>query len=276
MLYPIQPVSAVIALKERKSTLTSPVESVHHLFARIAEILLKLGIDAPGAERTLRAAFVDAAKKRFTESGIRLTQSQIASMTGISRLEVRNFLKQVAPRGRQSASRVEQLVSGWRSDSRYLDHQGRPKVLRLKGQTASFETLAKCYGRDVTPKALRAELIRRGLATVKDQKIQLEKSSRSNSQQFISAHSDLRFLISYLAGYDLPRRRRSYAIRREVVPVSSAKNASVIRQLAIDRFQTVLNSITELSTKSSLECRRSTSSSRRILFTTVVATEGKD
>lgn len=270
---------AVIALREPKSSSDKRItraDPVHHLFVRIAEILLKLGVDAPDAERTLRGAFVDAAMKRSRESGLRLTQSQIASMAGISRLEVRNLMKPVAPKGRESTSRLEQVLSGWRADAKYLDRQGRPKKLCVRGREGSFETLAKRYGRDVTPKALRVELVRRGLATVRGETIQLAKRSRSDYQQLINASNDLRSLISYLAAYDLTKRRRSYSIRREVINATSAKNASVIRQLATDRLQTVLNSIAELSMKRPIGRRKPSSLSHQVQITTVVASEGKD
>jgi hypothetical protein len=261
-------------LRERKSKGTrvkSSEDPVLNLFARIAEILLRLGLDAPSAERVLRRAFVLAAKESSREASVRLTQSQIASMTGISRLEVRNLLKLGVSRERQPSTRVEQIIFGWRSDPKFLNQKRRPKPLTIKGDAGSFESLAKRYGRDVTPKALRSELVRRGIASIKGDKIYLSNSDGSSVQNFVDAQSDLNFLASYLGSYNFNMRRRSYAIRRGVIGSTTAKESKVVRQLAIDRFQTVLNSLAELSQDKSPNTQKS--GSRRIVVTAVVATE---
>ena len=194
-------------------------------------------------------------------------------MTGISRLEVRNLLKLGVNVERQPSTRVEQLVFGWRTEPRYLDKNGRPKSLSIKGETASFESLAKRYGRDVTPRALRGELVRRGIATIKGEKMHLANSNGRSTQHFVDAQSDLNFLASYLAGYNFRVHRRTYAIRRGVISSTSTKDSKILRQLALDRFQTVLNSLAELSRDRSPNSRRDKQGSRRILVTAVVATE---
>jgi hypothetical protein len=265
---------AVIVLRDRKSKaarVKSSEDPVLSLFARIAEILLRLGLDAPSAERVLRRAFVLAAKENSHELSVRLTQSQIASMTGISRLEVRNLLKLGVSKERQPSTRVEQIVFGWRTDPKFLNQRRRPKPLAIKGKAGSFEGLAKKYGRDVTPKALRGELVRRGIATIKGERIYLANSNGISLQNFVDAQSDLNFIASYLGGYNFNMRRRSYAIRRGVIDSTTAKESKVIRQLAIDRFQTVLNSLAELSRDKSANIKKS--DSRRIVVTAVVATE---
>lgn len=233
-------------------------------------------MDVPNAERILRKAFVLTAKENSREPGARLNQSRIASMTGISRLEVRNLLKLVPASANYPETRVEQLISAWKSDSKYLDSRGKPRQLPLRGKNASFENLAKHYGRDVTPRALRSELVRRGVASIHAGRIQLSKANQEATARFTSAIGDLKFLTSYMTGFDFRNLSRTYEIRRRSLTTTSQKDSNVIRRIAIDRFQTVINSIEELSAEKSRVLRKNSSSGRRILVTAIVASENED
>jgi hypothetical protein len=117
---------------------------------RIATILLRLGFDAPYSERLLRNAFVLAAIRRSESSGSRATQSQIALVAGVSRLDVRRILAEGlrpdASRDIERQSRIERLIDGWKQDARFVDAKGRPKSLTIFGRKSEFAKLALSYG----------------------------------------------------------------------------------------------------------------------------------
>jgi hypothetical protein len=243
---------------------------------QIAAILLRIGIDAPQAERKLRHAFILAAQENAIASGVRVTQSQIASLAGISRLEVRTALTKLRS-GRSQPhlgrrSRIDQIVDAWRSDPQFLDAHRRPKQLSVKGHRSGFHQLVKKYGRDVTPTAIRNQLILRGFATEQDGILRLSRGA--DHQRQLSSAADLQFLTSQLSDINFQIGRRAYTTRRVAITSSEPKSVRVMRRIALERINAVLNSISELPLQNSK--RRTTRSGKdsiRILITATVATE---
>lgn len=266
-------------MTSRKGRLRAPQQHedlVGQSLLQIAAILLRVGLDAPQAERMLRDAFILAAKENALASGVRVTQSQIASLAGISRLEVRNALAKLGP-GKNSAypgrrSRIEQIIDAWRTDPQFLDQRRRPKQLSLKGQRGGFHQLVKKYGRDVTPKAIRNQLVLRGYAIERDGTLCLSREIRSRPH--LPASADLRFLMSQLSDINFQMGRRAYITRRVALMSSEPKSVRVMRRIALERINSVLNSIAELRRQdSNRRTPRRKKNSVRLLVTATVATE---
>ncbi|MCG8434148.1 MAG: DUF6502 family protein, partial [Gammaproteobacteria bacterium] len=88
--------------------------------------------------------------------------SQIATVTGLSRKEVLRLrsieapLDAISTKRRNRASRV---LSGWRMDQRYLGSDGEPMKLPMKSSDGvSFHQLVNEYSGDVTPRTILNEL----------------------------------------------------------------------------------------------------------------------
>jgi hypothetical protein len=243
---------------------------------QIAAILLRIGLDAPQAERMLRHAFILAAQQNAFASGVRVTQSQIASLAGLSRLEVRTALAKLGV-GRREAnldrrSRIDQIVDAWRSDPQFLDRHKRPKQLSTRGPRSGFHQLVKKYGRDVTPKAIRNQLVLRGYAVERNGMLRLSRGTDLRTQQASTA--DLRFLISQLSDFNFQLGRRTYTSRRVAITSREPKSVRVMRRIALDRINAVLSSISALPLQDSTsQTSRRGKDTVRLMVTATVATE---
>lgn len=256
---------------------TQPAEE---LLARtllgVAAILLRLGLSAPHAEHLLRRAFVSAARSNVRAFGLRATQSQIASLAGLSRLEVRKFL---TSRARDSgltqlrSTRVDQVLEGWRRDPLFLDARGRPRALETKGAHSAFAKLVSKYGRDVTAKTLRDQLLRAGAAVEKRGHIRIAPTHERRSREQNAAKSDLTFLGSQLKGLDLQLGRRAYITRRMTVRVGDKKSAQRLRRTALEKVQLTLSALEAMSAPATAITLQNRRSEHRVIITATIATE---
>jgi Family of unknown function (DUF6502) len=252
-------------------------QAAGQLFGLIATILLRVGVDLPNAQRLLRKAFVLAAREKARALDTRATQSQIASIAGMSRLEVRTILaeKHRETTARQS-TRLDQLVAAWRTDPQFLDTRGRPKALELKGVRGSFEHLVKKYGRDVTSRTLRDELLSRGMASLRGRKLILKGSINRLHSDIVTADSDLRLLTSQLDGIDLQSGRRTYTTKRIAVVARDRKSVQMLKSIALGRIETVLSSLSGLSMKAPRGNAGSKPRGMRLIVNVSVASETEE
>ena len=247
------------------------------LLMRIAHVLLRLGIDAPNAQRLLRKSFVLAVREQTRSAGARATQSQIASIAGMSRLEVRTILSEKARyKSSRQSTRADQIISAWRTNPLFHDARGRPRHLDLKGSRGSFEQLVKKYGRDVTSKTLRDELVSRGLASLSGQKISLSTSSDRRKAEIASAEADLRFILSLIEDIALQSGRRTYSTKRIAVTAQDRKAVQMLRGIAMKRIDTVMSSLSAMSTPQLRQPSRTVRRTRRLVITATVSSETED
>lgn len=278
MVYDGIVVRSLIALtpkKHKKNRIPRAQDALAQVLTQIASMMMRMGLDAPAAERLLRTAFVQAAARKLQNSPVRRTQSRIASLAGVSRLEVRTILARAGREETARQSRVDSIVAGWRSDPLFTDARGRPRGLVMRGGRASFEHLARKYGRDVTPRALREELLRHRLIKIDGNIVSPVAAAKARSDETIAAESDLKFLASQLAGFDFNQGRRNFAVRRGIVLSGDKKRQSMIKHIALARMQTVLNSLSQMSVP--LRDQKKGGSRRsRILLTAVVAADSEE
>lgn len=246
------------------------------LLSTIAAVLIRLGLDSPQSERLLRRAFVKAALQRVQADSQRLTQARIASLTGLSRLEVRTILKARTALGPAQATRVDHVIHGWKTDPQFLDASGKPKQLEMRGQRSTFARLAKKYGRDVTAHSLRADLVRRGLVKIRNQKLVLLQKHLAPSNDARAAQADLKFLSSHLASIDFQLGKRAYILRQGAISALDKRSIEMLKRIAVTRLDTVLSSLAEMSADSGAIAQKKPRDSRRLLVTAIVATEAEN
>lgn len=245
---------------------------------QIAKILLRLGLDSPTAEQLLRRAFIAAASRGGIARNQNPTQSQIASLAGVSRLEVRRAISGSAGsawRAKDSNSRIAHLVEGWRTDTKYSIARGVPRALGFRGPNSEFSSLVRDYGRDVTTKTLRTQLIMLGFAKERAGKLHLAKTKPSTIRKAAAA-ADLQFVASQLANIDFELGRREYATRRVLISAGERKSAEALRQIAQSRLQTVLSSLESMSANT--RSRRTVNVPRRhrVIVSATVAVESEE
>lgn len=136
------------------------------LMTSVARLAVARGLPFAAVEEMLKMAFVHAAARAHPGLPEHRKVSRISTATGINRREVTRLTQPqepagAAPRGRSLASEV---FAHWRTDKRYRDRAGAPRVLPRQGPAPSFEALAHEITRDVHPRSLLDELVRLGLA----------------------------------------------------------------------------------------------------------------
>lgn len=263
------------AKKTRPESAREAEDLTAELLSRIAAILIRLGLDSPRAERLLRRGFVEAALQSPYIGQRRLTQSKLASIAGLSRLEVRTILKSRSANESSRPTRLDYVVAGWTSDPKFLNSRGRPRPLDMRGSGWTFERLARKYGRDITARTLREELTTRGIAVVRQRKIALSKKGVSFSKKATAPLADLKFLVSHLAGIDFRLGRRTYILRQGAVSAEGKRGIEMMKRIAIGRLETVLNSLTEISPAHTSVKKRGHPQTQRLLITAIVATEAE-
>lgn len=160
----------------------APRAALQDLLDALAPLLLRARITPAMVCEAARLSFVRAAAEGARMASGRINHSRIATLTGLSRVEVRRLLalprpsRTPAPRQLDRAARV---LEGWSRDPVFRTDRGRPRVLPLRGAAPSFEALVQRYGGDVPPRAVRTELERAGAVRVAGGQIRLQRRSIS-------------------------------------------------------------------------------------------------
>jgi hypothetical protein len=162
-------------LLKRKSEKTTQLQKqLGSLMAELARYLLASGISFKEFQSAAQTGFVDAAAEVARLRNTRVNQSAIAAMTGLTRNQVRALLaKPMESLRRQPVNRLDQLIVGWTTDSRFITASHEPVALDLRASSKSFSALAKKYGADIPPRALLSELKRRKLVVVTKDSVRL-------------------------------------------------------------------------------------------------------
>ena len=132
----------------------------------VARFLLRGGVGFKEFAEVSQMAFVDIASRDYGLRGRPTNISRVAAMTGIGRKEVTR-LRRLRKEYDNNNLRVElgplsDVLQRWHTDRAYLDKQGRPRPLPMRGRHSSFESLVRVCAGDIPPGAIKVELIRCG------------------------------------------------------------------------------------------------------------------
>jgi len=249
--------------------------AVIRILEKFASILLRLGIDAPRGEDLLRRAFVSQAARIAKNAGHRNTQSQIALLAGVNRLDVRKIFdrKERTILNSIPQRRVERILTAWRKDPDFSGSPGRPKDLSFEGPSNQFEKLIRKYGRDISARALREELITSKLAIVKNGRLSLVGNSKTRRAPIIAALSDLRFLNTQLAPFDFYLGRRAFQTRYLSVTADDIKMLKLIQRKSLVRLEATLSSLESLKQISNYKKGARNERIHRLHIMTIVSSE---
>ena len=149
----------------------------------LVKLLVHRGIGYPAFAEALKSVFVRVVSEEFPLPGKRQTDSRISVLSGIYRRDVKR-LREQARRASASGALTAQageapdvslssmVVAVWTGKRAYLDRAGRPRPLALtaaKGGRLSFEALVRSVNKDVRPRALLDEWLRRGAVALDEQ-----------------------------------------------------------------------------------------------------------
>jgi Family of unknown function (DUF6502) len=165
--------------KERKKRIERRETEVVNFMTEFARFLVAAGISSARFSRIAKLAYFQAASLEGKFLNARVNQSAVAAMTGLTRSQVRAFL-----RGRKSFpstddDRLERLISGWASDAEFITSTLNPRRLRITGSGSSFPALVRRYGGDLPPRSVLRELERRLLVVRSGEYVQLSNAARN-------------------------------------------------------------------------------------------------
>lgn len=261
-----------------ESTSSDIAVAVTRVFEKLAAILVRLGIDSPRGEELLRRAFISEAARIARFTGCRSTQSQIALLAGVNRLDVRRIMdgKQQARSNSIPQSRIERLLAAWRTDPEFSSGRGRPKGLSFSGSASQFEKLIRKYGRDVSVRSLREHLLANKLAIERSGRLLLvDHEKKSNRAKITAAMSDLRFLHSQLAPFDFYQGRRAFQSRYLSVHAEDIKTLKLIQRKAVARIDTTLSSLESVGQSPHYKTANQNKQAHLLRVMTIVSSESR-
>ena len=148
------------------------IRSCRYLLLPVVRFLLKHGVTWSEFAEISKEAYVAVARQDHGLQGRPTNNSRVAMLTGLSRREVAAVRDRLLDQDESAASlqgnRISQILSGWHSDSEFADELGRPKDLPDTGPTGSFASLLKRYAGDLPHRAIRKEMLQRGLIAALD------------------------------------------------------------------------------------------------------------
>lgn len=148
----------------------------------LIKLLVHRGIAFPALVEAMKLVFFRVAREEFPLQGKKDTDSRLSVLTGIHRRDIKRLREQVDARAgaageartvdHPAATEISlsaRVIALWTGTSEYLDAGNNPKPLpRLArhGIGQSFESLVRQVNRDVRPRALLDEWLRRGAVTL--------------------------------------------------------------------------------------------------------------
>jgi hypothetical protein len=133
-------------------------------------VLIRCGVTWREFSELAKATYVEVASTQFGKRGRQTNVSRTAVLTGLARREVRKQRERLEagpePEPGGHVTKASLVLSAWHLDPEFLDREGKPALLPLEGEGASFATLLRRVGAgDVRPSTLLKEL--RGAGAVR-------------------------------------------------------------------------------------------------------------
>lgn len=139
------------------------VSALKLLLRPLVRGLISQGTTLPDMTALLKQVYVEAAED-FRFSSKRLTDSRVSLLTGVHRKDVKRLREETGdtPALSAHASIGAQVVARWTADPLFQDDKGNPAPL-LRTGVCSFDNLVETVSRDMRPRTLLDEWLRRGL-----------------------------------------------------------------------------------------------------------------
>jgi hypothetical protein len=125
-------------------------------------VLIRCGITWREFAEIAKTAYVEVATSQFGKRGRPTNVSRTAVLTGLARREVRKQRERLEAGPEPLTgyvTKVSRVLSAWHLDPQFLDATGKPALLPLDGEGATFAALLRrCGAGDVRPSTLLKEL----------------------------------------------------------------------------------------------------------------------
>ncbi|MEM1262681.1 MAG: DUF6502 family protein [Pseudomonadota bacterium] len=140
-------------------------KAIGKLLLPVIRLVLRFGVGHAEFNAISKLLFVKAASDDFGKRGRPTNSTRVAAITGISRKEVAKLRMALESNQDLSSSFIvspSNVISEWKANPEFRDSTGAPMALSYDDGDLNFSELARIAGPNVTPGALRDELIRVG------------------------------------------------------------------------------------------------------------------
>lgn len=153
----------------------------------LVRLMIAKGVTFQMASEVLKRAYVRSANSYFVEDDTP-SGTSLSLLTGLNRKEIRRLTSDEPAKTRAPmASYATAVAAQWRTNRRWRDRTGNPKVLprRTDNNTLSFDDLVRSVTTDHRPSAVFDELKRLGFVENEGEKVRLVPASffSSNDQE---------------------------------------------------------------------------------------------
>ncbi len=130
----------------------------------IVRILLKNGMTFKAFMSIAKKTYVDVATADYGINGRPTNTNRVAILTGLDRKTIKQLKEledDTTPLNQNMISdRITRVLTGWHTDTDFIDQDGKPKALSFADPAPNLETLLHRHGGDIQPTALLKELKR--------------------------------------------------------------------------------------------------------------------
>lgn len=141
------------------------------IFRPLVRIMLRHNVSYKTCAEWLRWCYADVASREFTVPGRKQSNSRVAVLTGLTRVDVGHLLKMPAPdkvHQEEQYHRAGLVLSGWVNDPDFRDADGEPLALPFEnGDGPSFSELVNRFSGGTPPRAVLDELELSGAVEVR-------------------------------------------------------------------------------------------------------------
>lgn len=227
--------------------------AVMRMLNPIVEILLRYEISHSEFTELSRKSYVDVAFNHFSLPDRKKSNSRVSVITGLSRKEVvrlKDMVLDQPPQTKGPVNRATRVIGGWLSNKKFLDQDGAPRILPLRGEVNSFDDLAVQYSGGITSRAILDELVRVGaVEKIGKDAVRLKNLGyvpQNDDEEMIDLiSSHMSDLLSTLV-YNLKKRDLSARFQRQVVYKDIPEGLlEEFQQLNHDKSMTLLRELNQ-------------------------------
>ena len=159
------------------------LDTLVRVLVPLVRLMIAKGVTFQMASEVLKRAYVRSANEHFVEED-EASGTKLSLLTGLNRKEIRRLTSDEPDKERPPmASYATAVAAMWRTNRRWRDREGKPKVLprRTTGSTLSFDDLVRSVTTDHRPAAVFDELIRLRFVEQEGETVRLVTSSLYSS-----------------------------------------------------------------------------------------------
>lgn len=142
--------------------------AIEEILRPLVRLALSRGLTFGPFAALLRRQFILEGSALLQRRDEKVTDSRLSLLTGLQRREVKALRAEpAASPENQGTGPFARMIATWQADPCFHDQDGKPAVLAktAAGRQPSFEALAQSVTKDIHPRTLLDESLRRGLVT---------------------------------------------------------------------------------------------------------------